>query len=164
MTTMTPTSARAKAEQYSYAERVTKLGDWALKYSVVIVLTWIGLMKFSAYEANAIQGLVASSPLTSWLYSVLSIKGAANLIGSVEIATAVAILSAPLHRTIALIGSLVATATFAVTSSFLLTAPVWEESLGGFPALSVVPGQFLLKDFVLLAAAIVLFGKALNQK
>lgn len=56
-----------------------------------------------------------------------------------------------------------AIATFAVTSSFLLTAPVWEASLGGFPALNVVPGQFLLKDIVLLAAAISLLGKALSS-
>ncbi|HCF4213568.1 TPA: DUF417 family protein [Pseudomonas aeruginosa] len=142
---------------------ITRIGDQALRYSVVVVLAWIGAMKFSAYEAGAIQGLVASSPLTSWLYNVFSLQGASNLIGTVEIATAAAILLAPLHRHIAVVGSLAAIATFAVTSSFLLTAPVWEASLGGFPALNVVPGQFLLKDIVLLAAAISLLGKALSS-
>jgi reactive chlorine resistance protein C len=33
-------------------------------------------------------------------------------------------------------------------------APGWEASLGGFPALSDLPGQFLLKDIVLLGAAV----------
>lgn len=33
----------------------------------------------------------------------------------------------------------------------------------GFPALSVVPGQFLLKDIVLLAAAVFLVGDALKR-
>ena len=47
--------------------------------------------------------------------------------------------------------------------SFLFSAPGWELSLGGFPALSVVPGQFLLKDSVLLAAAIWLLGDALKN-
>ena len=140
---------------------ISRIGDQALRYSVIVVLAWIGAMKFSAYEAGAIEGLVASSPLTSWLYSVFSLQGAANLIGTVEIVAAAAILLAPLHRHIAIFGSLAAIATFAVTSSFLLTAPVWETSLGGFPALNVVPGQFLLKDIVLLAAAISLLGKAL---
>ena len=143
---------------------ITHIGDQALRYSVVAVLAWIGAMKFTAYEAGAIQGLVASSPLTSWLYNVFSLRGASNLIGTVEVATATAILLAPLHRQIAIFGSLAAIATFAVTSSFLLTAPVWEASLGGFPALNVVPGQFLLKDIVLLAAAISLLGKAISLK
>ena len=150
-----------KAINSTLATTITKIGDQSLRYSVV--LAWIGAMKFSAYEAGAIQGLVASSPLTSWLYSVFSVQGAANLIGTVEIATAAAILLAPLHRHIAVAGSAAAIATFAVTSSFLLTAPVWEASLGGFPALNVVPGQFLLKDIVLLAAAISLLGKALSS-
>lgn len=141
---------------------ISQIGDQALRYSVVVVLAWIGAMKFSAYEAGAIQGLVASSPLTSWLYNVFSVQGASNLIGTVELVTAAAILLAPLHRQIAIAGSLAAIATFTVTSSFLLTAPVWEASLGGFPALNVVPGQFLLKDIVLLAAAISLLGKALR--
>jgi uncharacterized membrane protein YkgB len=141
---------------------ISRIGYQALRYTVVVVLAWIGAMKFSAYEAGAIQGLVASSPLTSWLYNVFSVQGASNLIGTVELVTAAAILLAPLHRHIAIAGSLAAIATFTVTSSFLLTAPVWEASLGGFPALNVVPGQFLLKDIVLLAAAISLLGKALR--
>jgi uncharacterized membrane protein YkgB len=44
---------------------------------------------------------------------------------------------------------------FLTTLSFLLTTPgVWEASAGGFPALSVVPGQFLAKDFVLFGASL----------
>ncbi|MFK7967190.1 MAG: DUF417 family protein, partial [Burkholderiaceae bacterium] len=62
----------------------------------------------------------------------------------------------------AVVGAAAAVVTFTVTASFLVTAPVWEASLGGFPALSVVPGQFLLKDIILLAAAISLLGRALQ--
>jgi uncharacterized membrane protein YkgB len=48
---------------------------------------------------------------------------------------------------------------FLTTLSFLVTTPgVWEASAGGFPALSVVPGQFLAKDFVLLGVSLRLFG------
>ena len=52
---------------------------------------------------------------------------------------------------------------FGITVTFLLSAPGWEAGLGGFAALSVVPGQFLLKDLVLLAASISLLGNALRQ-
>ncbi|ENM5766834.1 DUF417 family protein [Vibrio mimicus] len=138
-----------------------KVADNAVRFSIVIVLAWIGAMKFTSYEAGAIEGLVASSPLTSWLYSVFSLQGASNLIGFVEVTTALALLFAPVHRIIAVLGAASATLTFAVTSSFLLSAPITEPSLGGFPAISVVPGQFLLKDLVLLSAAVSLLAKAL---
>ncbi|HGF7478247.1 TPA: YkgB family protein [Vibrio mimicus] len=138
-----------------------KVADNAVRFSIVIVLAWIGAMKFTSYEAGAIEGLVASSPLTSWLYSVFSLQGASNLIGFVEVVTALALLFAPVHRIIAVLGAASATLTFAVTSSFLLSAPITEPSLGGFPAISVVPGQFLLKDIVLLSAAVSLLAKAL---
>ncbi|MGQ7848324.1 YkgB family protein [Granulosicoccus sp. 3-233] len=152
------------ANDSTISQQITRLGEHAVLASTVTVLAWIGAMKFTAYEAGAIEGLVASSPLTAWLYSVFSLQGASNLIGSVEIATALVLLIGIRYRPAAIVGALAAIATFAVTLSFLFTAPGWEASLGGFPALSVVPGQFLLKDAVLLAAAISLLGKALSRQ
>lgn len=148
----------------SISQQVSRIGDHALLASIVTVLIWIGAMKFTGYEAGAIEGLVASSPLTAWLYSVLSLQGTSNLIGTIEIATALILLVGIRYKPAAIAGSLSAIATFLVTLSFLFTAPGWEASLGGFPALSVVPGQFLLKDAVLLGAAISLLGKALNRQ
>jgi uncharacterized membrane protein YkgB len=147
----------------SVGQLVSAIGECAVLFSTVLVLLWIGAMKFTAYEAGAIEGLVASSPLVSWLYSIFSLQGASNLIGSIEIATAVTLLVGMRYRTAAILGALAAIATFAVTLSFLCTAPGWEASLGGFPALSVVPGQFLLKDIVLLSVAVYLLGKALDR-
>ncbi|WP_017445695.1 YkgB family protein [Gayadomonas joobiniege] len=161
--TQTLNTSKPQINTLDLGNTITRVGEYGIRFSIALVLFWIGAMKFTAYEAGAIEGLVASSPLTSWLYSVFSLQGAANFIGTVEIITALAILLAPLHRTIAIVGSVAAIATFLVTSSYLLTAPVWEASLGGFPALNVVPGQFLLKDLVLLAAAVFLLGKALAQ-
>lgn len=156
-------SVDSSSEQ-SIGLQVSRLGDHAILASTITVLVWIGAMKFTGYEAGAIEGLVASSPLTAWLYSVLSLQGAANLIGSIEIVTALTLIAGVRYKAAAIVGSLAAIATFAVTLSFLFTAPGWEASLGGFPALSVVPGQFLLKDVVLLGAAISLLGKALTRK
>jgi len=163
-TTTYSTDFDKNTDKQALASKITRLGDRAILASVVTVLVWIGAMKFTAYEAGAIEGLVASSPLTSWLYSLLSLQGASNLIGTIEIIIAVLLLIGTRNKTAAIIGSLGAVATFAVTLSFIFTAPGWEASLGGFPALSVVPGQFLLKDFVLLAVAVSLLGKALTRK
>ena len=52
---------------------------------VVLTLLWIGVFKFTPTEAAAIRPLVASHPLMSWLYAVLSEQAVSNLIGLVEI-------------------------------------------------------------------------------
>lgn len=139
------------------------VGTYALRFSLIGVLGWIGAMKFTAYEASAIEGLVASSPLMSWLYGVVSVQGVSNIIGTVEIATALTLLVGLWSARVGLAGAVAAAVTFLVTLSFLFSAPGWEASLGGFPALSVVPGQFLLKDTVLLAGAIFLIGHELRR-
>lgn len=144
-------------------DSVAGFGVAALSVSIAVVLGWIGAMKFTAYEAGAIQGLVQSSPFVSWLYGVLSVQGVSNLIGTIEIATAVALIAGLRYARVGLVGAAAAAFTFLLTLSFLFTAPGWEASLGGFPALSVVPGQFLLKDVVLLAGSIVLVGVALER-
>ncbi len=120
-------------------------------------------MKFTAYEAGAIEGLIASSPLLSWLYGIFDQRGAANLIGTVEITAAVLLAFRPWSALAGVAGAALAAATTAVTLTFLVTAPVWEASLGGFPALTVVPGQFLIKDTVLFGAALWILGDALQD-
>lgn len=133
-------------------------------YGLAIVFIWIGAMKFTSYEANAIQGLVASSPFLSWLYGILSVQGVANLIGAVEIFAGVLLVARPFNATAGLVGGLLAAITTATTLTFVFTAPGWEASLGGFPALSVVPGQFLLKDIVLFGVALWVAGDALGER
>src|SRR6516165_4101548 len=60
-----------------------------------------------------------------------------------------------------LVGSALAVGMFLTTLSFLVTTPgVWEPSAGGFPALSAVPGQFLIKDLALLGIALWTLGEA----
>jgi uncharacterized membrane protein YkgB len=51
------------------------------------------------------------------------------------------------------VGSLGAVFMLLTTLSFVITTPGWEPSLGGFPALSGDVGEFLIKDLVLLGAA-----------
>ena len=157
-------SNRANRGTKNLVQRLNAIGDYPLRYSIVLVLAWIGAMKFTAYEAGAIEGLVTSSPILGWLYGFASLQAVSNVIGSIEIATAAALAVGPFYRPAAVIGALGAIATFAITLTFLATAPGWEPSLGGFPALSVVPGQFLLKDVVLLAASVSLFARAIGDE
>lgn len=135
-------------------------GALTLRYGLVLVVAWIGAMKFSAYEAGGIEPLVARSPLLSWAYGFLSVQGFSSLLGVVELAIAVLIALKPVAPRAAVLGGALACAMFLTTLSFLLSTPGWEPSLGGFPAVSAMPGQFLLKDVVLLGAALWSTGEA----
>ena len=140
-------------------QRLRMIGTHVTRYGLVVVLLWIGGMKFTTYEAEGIKPMVANSPLMSWAYSVFSVQSFSALLGVTEIAIALLIAARPLSARAAVVGSALAAGMFLTTLSFLLTTPgVWEASAGGFPALSVVPGQFLAKDFVLFGASLWLFG------
>ncbi len=65
-------------------EKLSDLGTFVLRYGLVLVVFWIGAMKFTAYEANGIQPLVANSPFMGWLYKFLSVQTFSNLLGVVE--------------------------------------------------------------------------------
>jgi len=144
------------------SERLSTIGLHITRYGLVIVLLWIGGMKFTAYEAEGIKPLVANSPLMGWVYRLVSVGAFSALLGAVEIAIALLIAARPVWAMGSAVGSALASVMFLTTLSFLFTTPGWEPSLGGFPALSASPGQFLLKDVVLLGAALFTAGEALE--
>lgn len=143
------------------AVSLSTVGTHVMRYGLALILVWIGAMKFTAYEAEAIQGLVVNSPFMGWTYSVLGVRAMAALIGTSEIVIAALIASRHWSPRLSAVGSGLAVGMFATTLSFLFSTPgVAEASAGGFPAVSVVPGQFLMKDLVLLGAALWLAGEA----
>ena len=127
-------------------------GTHLTRYGLALVLLWIGGMKFTTYEAEGIRPFVENSPLMSWLYRIFSVGQFSALLGVVEIAVGLLIATRPVWPRLSAYSSLVAATMFVGTLSFIVTTPGWEPSLG-FPALSV-PGQFLLKDAVLLGASL----------
>ena len=136
-------------------------GGAILRYGLVVILLWIGGSKFAAYEAEAIHGLVANSPLTSWGYHMMSVRGFSALIGTAEIVIAVMIASRRFAPRVSAVGSLGAVGMFLTTLSFILTTPgVWEPGYE-FPFLSSL-GGFLIKDILLLGAAVWTAGEALR--
>jgi uncharacterized membrane protein YkgB len=151
------------ASRAEVGERIAALGVLLMQYGLVVVVGWIGLMKFTAYEAAGIQPLVANSPLLSWAYQILSVQAVSNVLGVTEIAVASMLALRPLSARVAALGSGLAVMMFLTTLTFLVSTPGWEPSLGGFPALSVVPGQFVLKDAVLLGVAVWVLGDTLQE-
>jgi reactive chlorine resistance protein C len=143
---------------------IAALGHWVLRYGLVLVISWIGGMKFTAYEAQGIAPLVAKSPFLGWIYHLLTIRQFSAGLGVVEISIAVLVALRPWSRQTCAIGSAAASLMFLTTLSFLFSTPGWEPSLGGFPSLSGAVGQFLLKDVVLLGAAIWSLGESLSKQ
>ncbi|WAF76689.1 YkgB family protein [Aeromonas dhakensis] len=116
---------------------------------VVLTLLWIGVFKFTPTEAAAIRPLVASHPLMSWLYAVLSEQAVSNLIGLVEILIAGGLIAGLWRPRLGYWSSLGAILAFLVTLSFLLTLPGVWKLVDGVP----VTEFFIFKDLVLLGVA-----------
>ncbi len=138
------------------------VGEKVIRYGLVVILLWVGALKFTAYEAEGIQGLVANSPLMSWMYSVMSVRGASMLIGVVEIVLGLLIATRPFAPMLSAIGSFGVIFMSLITLTFIFTTPgVWQPGYG-FPYPSPMPGQFLAKDLLMLGAAIWTAGEALR--
>jgi uncharacterized membrane protein YkgB len=141
--------------------RVEAVGRALARYGLVVVVGWIGLMKFTAYEAEGIRPFIAHSPLMSWVYGLMSVRAFSAVLGVVEVAVAVLIAARPYSPRASALGSALAVGMFVTTLSFLVTTPgVWERSAGSFPALSALPGQFLIKDLALLGISLWSLGEA----
>jgi uncharacterized membrane protein YkgB len=148
-------------EQRALSSRLEAAGRGLARYGLVVVVGWIGLMKFTAYEAEGISRYVANSPLMSWVYAFMSHRGFSAVLGVVELTVAILIAARPFSPRAAALGSALAVGMFLTTLSFLVTTPgVWAAEAGGFPALSGAPGQFLLKDLALLGISLWSLGEA----
>lgn len=139
-----------------------RVGESVTRYGLVLALLWIGALKFTAYEAEAVHGLASHSPLLAWAAALASVQGFSILIGCVEILLAILIASRSFAPMASAIGSLGAAATFVITLSFLFSTPGVVQTDHMLPALSGMPGQFLLKDVVLLGAALWTAGEAMR--
>ena len=158
MATLTLESGHGRSATSS---RVEAIGRELARYGVVVVVAWIGLMKFTAYEAEGIHLYVSNSPLMSWVYGSVSVRSFSAMLGVVEITVALLIAARPFAPRASALGSALAVGMFLTTLSFIFTTPgVWEPSAGGFPALSGKPGQFLIKDLPLLGIALWSFGES----
>ena len=120
------------------------------RYGLVVVIGWIGALKFANFEAHQIQPLVANSPFMGWLYNIFPVNAFSALLGVFELTAAVLLAIKPIVPKLSIAGSLLSIVLFLFTISFLFTTPgVGEPAGGGFPALSLT-GEFLLKDLPLL--------------
>jgi uncharacterized membrane protein YkgB len=142
--------------------RMEAVGVKSIFIALAVIYFWFGGMKFTSYEAEGLVPLVSNSPLFGWLYGIFSVRTFSFLLGILEISIGLLILARFLFPKLSALGAFLSAGLFVTTLTFMASTPgVFEPSLG-FPGLSVMPGQFLLKDLGLLAASIFAFGNSLR--
>jgi uncharacterized membrane protein YkgB len=120
---------------------------WISIMPVLLVLLWIGGMKFTLLEAQGIEALVKSSPLMSWLYSFFSIQATSNIIGIYDLIAVVLLILAMYLPKLTVPAILMSGMVFVVTQTFLIS---FSGSLSSERLLSTT-GHFLIKDLWFLA-------------
>ena len=127
---------------------------------LILALLWIGIFKFTFTEAVGIEPLVSNSFLMSWLYGILSTQGVSNLIGSIEIITAILLGLHYIWRKAGIIGGILSAGTFLVTLSFMFTTPDGFSMVEGVPTTDF----FILKDVMALGISFMVIGKCVEPK
>lgn len=144
------------------ADRIQRAAAVTLRSGLVLNLLLIGRLKFEDYEVDNIRPLLVSSPPFSRLARRYGERRLARLIGISEILIGALIAARPLAPKASVLGSLAATGMFATTLSFLATTPEAWQQRRVEPKLSPA-GQFLIKDIVLLGAALFTVAESLRK-
>ena len=144
------------------AGSIQRAGRVVALIGVVLPLLLIGGLKFTQFEVEALKPLIGGTPWLAWMYPVFGEAGATYFLGVVEITTALLLVAAPWSPRAGVVGGALGGLTFLVTVSLLFALPVWEASLGGYPALGAA-GQFLIKDVALLGISLVVLGESLTR-
>src|SRR6266481_935333 len=169
---------------YEQAAKLDRLGMGLLRLGLIVVLCWIGGLKFADYEADGIVPLVANSPLMSFFYyypapeyrRYMNKEGElipahqqwnesngtypfSHGLGLLIIVIGILIAAYPILPQVSAVGSFLLILMSLTTLSFLVTTPeAWVPALGasthGFPYLSGT-GRLIIKDVIMLGAAVV---------
>ncbi|MEV1330347.1 DUF417 family protein [Micromonospora costi] len=143
------------------ADDLASVGFSVQRCALATNILWIGLLKFKQYEVENDEPLLTSSPLFSRLRAKLGAQKLNRLIGVAEITLGSLIAAKPLAPRMSAIGSFGAIGMFLTTLSFLATTPEARQEGQGRLSLSQL-GQFLLKDTVLISAALLTAAEALR--
>ncbi|WDE01789.1 DUF417 family protein [Thalassomonas actiniarum] len=136
-----------------------KQAIWLNIAPVMLVLLWIGGMKFTAIEAKGIEDLVLSSPLMSWMYQLWDVQTTSNLIGVYDLVAVVLLIAAIYYHKLVLPAIVMSGMVFVVTQTFLIS---FDASISADTLLTST-GHFLIKDLWFIAN-LILFYLLLKQQ
>lgn len=146
------------------ASKIKKLNAFGMgisRYGLVLLLFIFGILKFTNFEAKAIQPLVENSPLMSWLYQVADLRITSGIIGMTEIALAIMIALRAWFPKVSALGSIGGIVMFLTSLSFLISTPGMWTILEGLPV--PTDGGFIMKDLIFLGVSIWTASEALQH-
>lgn len=124
---------------------------------MIVMLLWAGSYKMTVPGADGIVPLVTNNPLISWHFMVFGRYIGSDLIGLTEIIAAILIIIGYFKPKVGIIGGLIATVMFFVTSTMVMTTPGAIVPVHGIGYMSFL-GLFLFKDIISLGVAFYLIG------
>lgn len=122
---------------------------------MIVMLLWAGRFKMTALGAQSITPLVTHSPLIGWQFRVFGPYVGSDMIGLTEITAALLYIVGYFKAQAGIVGGLITTFMFFITSSMLITTPGAVISYHGMRYMSLV-GLFLYKDIIALGASLYL--------
>jgi uncharacterized membrane protein YkgB len=149
---------------------LTRLAAWITDRNIpflitsigmIVMLLWAGSYKMTAPGAEGIVPLVSNSPLISWHFKLFGPYIGSDLIGLTEIIAALLIITGYFKPKAGIIGGLIASLMFFVTSTMVITSPGAIVPVHGIGYMSFL-GLFLFKDIISLGVSFYLvsyFGK-----
>ena len=149
---------------------LTKLAAWTIDRNISFLITsigmiamllWAGSYKMTAPGAEGIIPLVANNPLISWHFKLFGPYIGSDIIGLTEIIAAILILTGYWKPKAGIVGGLIASLMFFITSTMVITTPGAIVPVNGISYMSFL-GLFLFKDIISLGVAFYLisyFGK-----
>jgi len=143
---------------------LTKLTAWISDRNVpflvtsiglIVMLLWAGSYKITVPGAESIVPLVSNSPLISWHFRLFGPYIGSDLIGLTEVTAAVLMIAGYLRPKAGIIGGLIASGMFFITSTMIITTPGTIISVPGIRGMRYMSllGLFLFKDVISLGAS-----------
>src|ERR1700752_3160705 len=111
---------------------LTKLAAWInernipfliISIGMIVMLLWAGSYKMTAPGAEGIVPLVSNSPLIWWHFKLFGPYIGSDIIGLSEIAAAILIIAGYVKPKAGIIGGLIASLMFFITSTMVITTP-----------------------------------------
>ena len=127
---------------------------------MIVMLLWAGSYKMTAPGAEGIVPLVSNSPLIWWHFKLFSPYIGSDIIGLTEITAAILIIAGYMRPKAGIIGGLIASVMFFITSTMVITTPGAIISVPGIHGMRYMSflGLFLFKDVISLGVSFYLIS------
>ena len=148
----------------SARSNLTKLAAWVNDHNVpflitsigmIVMLLWAGSYKMTAPGAEGIVPLVSNSPLIWWHFKLFGPYIGSDIIGLTEITAAILIVAGYFRPKAGIVGGLIASLMFFITSAMVITTPGAIISVHGIKYMRYMSflGLFLFKDIISLGVS-----------